>query len=82
MLTGLYAVVIIKIKDFSENYTCFLPNEIMSVDWTQQQATDFPVVFLIKVNGVVREDHFVFISKDLKHDIPFVKICSSIINKY
>ena len=40
----------------SENYTCFLPNEIMSIHWTEKKATVFSVV-LVKVNGVVREDH-------------------------
>ena len=63
---------IIKIQDFSENYTCLLPNEIVSIHWTQEQATVFPVVVLRKVNNYVQEDHFVFISDDLKHDVPFI----------
>ena len=63
---------IIKIQDFSENYTCLLPNEIMSIHWTQEQATVFPVVVLRKVNNYVQEDHFVFVSDDLKHDVPFI----------
>ena len=40
---------IVKIQDFSENYTCLLPNEIMSIHWTQEQATVYPVVVLRKV---------------------------------
>ena len=70
----------------SENYTCFLPNEIMSIHWTEEQATVFSVV-LVKINGVVREDHsllgktircqgrpFCFYQQELKHAIPFVEI--------
>ena len=44
---------IIKIQDFSENYTCLLPSEITSIHWTQKQVTVFPVVVLRKVNNCV-----------------------------
>ena len=72
---------IVKTQDFSENYTCLLPSEIMSIHWTQEQATVYPVVVLWKVEDRVREDHFIFISDDLKHEIPFVEICNSMIHK-
>ena len=49
---------IIKIQDFSGNYTCLLPEEIMSIHWTQEQATVYPVVVLRKVDGILREDKF------------------------
>ena len=54
----------------------------MWIHWTQEQTTIFPVAVLIRVNDFVREDHFVFMSKDLKHDIPFEETCYSIIHKY
>ena len=50
--------------------------------WTHKQSTLFQVVALRKVNNCVWEDYFVFIKDDLKHDVPFVKICNSIIIKY
>ena len=73
---------IIKIQDFSENFTWLLPNEIVAIHWTQEQATVHPVVVLRKVEDQVREDHFVFVSDDLKHDILFVEICNSMIHKH
>ena len=50
----------------------------MSMHWTQEQPTVFTVVVLRKVNNCVRKDHFAFI----KHDVPFVEICSNIIHNY
>ena len=40
------------------NYTCLLPEEIMSIHWNQEQATVYPVVVLKKVDGILCEDHF------------------------
>ena len=40
------------------------------------------VVVLTRINDVVKKDHFVFMSKNLKHNILFVEICNSIIHKY
>ena len=34
---------ILKIHDFSENYMCLLPEEILSLHWTQEQATSRPL---------------------------------------
>ena len=73
---------IIKIQDFSENYTCLRADEIMSIHWTQELAMVYPVVVLRKVDSVLREDHFTFISYDLTHDVPFVELCNAMIHKY
>ena len=59
---------IIIIQDFLENYTCLLPEKIMSIHWTQEQAIVYPVVVLRKVDGILRDDHFTFISNDLTHE--------------
>ena len=73
---------IVKIQDFSENYTCLLPEEIMSIHWTQEQATVYPVVVLRKIDDVLGEDNFTFISDDIKHDAPFVELCNDKIHTY
>ena len=73
---------IIKIHDFSENYTCLLPDEIQSLHWTQETATVYPVVVLRRVNGDVREDHITFISNDKNHDVPFVELCNNWLHKH
>ena len=59
--------MILKMQDFSENYTCLVPHEIQSLHWTQEQAALYQVVVLRRVGGVIREDHVTFISSDLKH---------------
>ena len=79
---GMSDMTIVKIQDFSENYTCLLPEEIMSIPWTQEQATVYPVVVLRKVDVNLHEDHFTFISNDLTHDVPFVELCNSMIHTY
>ena len=81
-VAGMSDKTIIKIQDFSENYTCLLPEEIMSIHWTQEQATVYPVVVLRKVDGILHENHFTFISNDLIHDVPFVELCNSMIHTY
>ena len=45
----------------------------MSLHWTREQATVYPVVVLRKID-VLGEDHFTFISNDIKHDVPFVDL--------
>lgn len=37
---------ILKIHNFSENYTCLLPEEIQSLHWVQETATVYPIVVL------------------------------------
>ena len=54
----------------------------MSIHWTQEQATVYPVVVLRKVDGILREDHFTFISNDPTHDVPFVELCNAMIHTY
>ena len=47
---------IIKVQDFSENYTCLVPDEVQSLHWSQTQVTLFPVVTFWKViNGNLLE---------------------------
>ena len=67
-------------QDFSENYTYLLPEETISIHWTQEQATVYPVVVLRKVDGILHEDHFTFISNDLTHDVPFVELYNAMID--
>ena len=74
--------VILKIHDFSENYTCLVPYEIQSLQWTEEQATVYPVVVLRLVNDVIREDHITFLSSNLKHDVPFVEFCNDLLREY
>ena len=54
----------------------------MSIHWTQEQATVYPVVVLRKIDDVLGEDHFTFISDDIKHDVPFVELCNDMIHTY
>ena len=53
----------------------------MFIHWTQEQVTVFPVIVLRNVNNCVQEDHFFFISDDLKHNVLFGEICNNI-HKY
>ena len=71
-----------KIQDFSENYTCLLPQEIQSLHWTQDQCTVYPVVTLRKVNDEIKDDHFFVISDDIKHDVKFVELANIKIDEY
>ena len=54
----------------------------MSIHWDQEQATVYPVLVLWKVDGILREDHFTFISNDLTYDVPFVELCNAMIHTY
>jgi hypothetical protein len=73
---------IVKIQDFSENYTHLLPDEIYEIHWCQDECTVYPVVVLRKVDGVLREDHFCIFSADLKHDAAFVEAANTKIHEY
>ena len=66
---------IIKIQDFSENYKCLLPDEIQSMHCVQQSAALFPAVVVRNVDAVLREDHLLFFSNDLTHDVSFRQSC-------
>ena len=70
---------ILVIQDFSENYSCLLPDEPQSLHWTTQQATVYPVVVLRSVDAKIVEDHFVFFSDDRTHDVAFVEHCAQTI---
>ena len=35
---------LVKVQDFSENYTCLVPDEVQSLYWAQAQVPIFPVV--------------------------------------
>ena len=74
--------MILKIHDFSENYTCLVPHEIQTLHWTQDEATVYQVVVLRQVNDVIWEDHITFISSDLKHDVPFVEFCNDLLHEH
>ena len=86
MLQYLYSTLkedeIVLIQDFSENYTCLLPNEPQSVHWTQETATIYPVVAVLNREGKLSEDHFGFISNVKDHNPTFVEYCSSTLRKH
>ena len=71
---------ILKIHDFSENYTCLLLEETQSFHWVQETATVYPIVVMRKVCNEIWEDHLVFISDDKKHDVPFIEKCNEILH--
>ena len=73
---------ILKFQDFSQNYTCLLPEEVMSMHWVQETATLYPVVVVRKIEDKMREEHFIFISDDHKHDVAFVEASNVIIHNY
>ena len=82
LIENLTENMILKIHYFSENYTCLVPHEIQSLRWTQEQAIVYPVVVLRRVNDVIREDHIIFTSSDLKHDVLFVEFCNDLLHEY
>ena len=65
--------VIMKVMDFSQN--CLLLDEIISLHWQQNTITVYPVVVL-RIDDVLRQDHFVFVSEDREKDPWFVKLCN------
>ena len=73
--------MLLKIHDFSENYTCLLPEEIQFALDTGETAKLYPIVVLWKVNDEICEDHITFLSDEKKHDVPllssFVQLCNS-----
>jgi hypothetical protein len=75
--------VILKVMDFSQNYTCLLRDEIMSLHWVQNTVVVYPIVVLrLDEEGNIREDHFVFYSDDRKKDPWFVELCNVKIMDY
>ena len=49
IISNLNEHCILKIHDFLENYACLLPEEIQSLQWTQETATVYPPVVIAKV---------------------------------
>ena len=81
-IAGMTNSTIVKIQDFSKNYSYLLPEEIMSIPWTLVQVIVYPVAFLRKIDDVLREDYFTFISDYIKHDVPFLKLFIDMIDTY
>ena len=54
----------------------------MSIHWNQEQATVYLVLVLWKVDDILREDHFTFISNDLTHYVLLIELCNAIIHTY
>ena len=82
IIANLNESTIFKIHDFSENYTCLLPDEIQSIHWVQETASVYPIVVLRKVNNDIREDHITFISNDKTHDVAFVEYSNEILHRH
>jgi hypothetical protein len=72
----------LKVQDFSENYTCLVPDEVQSLHWSQTQATLYPVVIYRNVSEQVIEEQLVYISDDLNHDCSFVEFVNNLVHKY
>ena len=65
-------------QDFSENYTCVVPDEVQSLHWAQAQVTILPVVtFQRDEDKNLIEDHLVFLSDDKIHDSAFVELVNN-----
>ena len=82
ILANLDQYSVLKIHDFSENYTYLLPEEIQSIHWTQETVTIYPVVVMRKIGENIGEDHLVFISDEKKKDVPFVEHCNDILQNH
>ena len=73
----------IKVEDFSKNYTCLVPDELQSLHWSQTQVTLFPAVTFYKdINGNLLEDHLVYVLDDKKHDCAFLELVYAKIHEY
>ena len=82
ILANLDQYSVLKIHDFSENYTYLLPEEIQSIHWTQETVTIYPVVVMRKIGENIGEDHLVFISDEKKKDVPFAEHCNDILQNH
>ena len=70
-------------QDFSENYTCLVPDGVQSLHWAQAQVTVFPVItFRRDEDKNLTEDHLVFLSGDKIHDSAFVELVNNKIHYY
>ena len=73
---------ILKVQDFSENYTCLVPDEVQSLHWSQTQATLYPVVVYRNDGENTIEEQLVYISDDLHHDCYFVEYVNKQVHQY
>ena len=53
----------------------------MSIHWTQDQATVYPAIVLMKVTDIVCEDHFTF-TFIIQHYVSFVEIYNVMLHVY
>ena len=67
---------IVKILDFSENYTCLLSHVIQSLNWIQDTTTVYLLLVLGKVNKYVHGD-YMFLT-----NVPFIELCNSCLHEH
>ena len=80
---GLQEGQIIKVQDFSKNYTCLVPDEAQSLHWISTSDVFSCVVTSRKADsGKLLEDHLVFISDDLEHYCAFVELVNADVHSY
>ena len=66
---------LVKVQDFSENYTCLVPDGVQSLHWTQAQMIIFPAVkFQRNEDKNWIEDHLFFLLHDKIHNSAFCRI--------
>ena len=73
---------ILKVQDFSKNYTCLVRDEVRSLHRSQTQATLYPVVIYRKESSNIIEERLVYISDDLHHNSSFVEFVNDALHKY
>ena len=66
VIDNLIETVIIKVPGFYENYTCILPQEIMAIHCTQENATVLPAAIIRLIESIIKDEKFAFTSGDLR----------------
>ena len=61
MVENLEEGMMVKVQDFSENYTWLMPHEAQSIHWMQEQDTVYPVIVMQRVGNAIREDHLIIL---------------------
>ena len=83
VISALTSGQLVKVQDFSENYTFLVPDEVQSLRWAQAQVTIFPVVtFRRDEDKNLIDDHLVFLSDYKIHDSAFVELVNNKIHEY
>lgn len=72
---------ILTVMDYAENFAVLLPNEVQSIHWTTSQVTVFIIALTRVIDGSLSDEHYVFLSDDLKHDYFFVEHCKNLMIK-